>query len=254
MANESLLLAYGLVIVALLISYYNRLSMERDIVTSSIRATLQLIVMGFLLEFILNIEEPLYLFLILLFMCGVAATISGKRGGEIPHSHWIALAGIVVGSFFTFGTLYFAGVIKPEARYAIPLGGMIIGNSMNASSLAMNRLIRELGLQRGRIETLLALGATGRQSALGAMRQAVRSALIPTVDSMKTVGLVHLPGIMTGFIIAGGSPLTAVKYQLAIMYMLAGAVGITCLTVTLLAFRNSFTPDLQLLDRFRPTV
>jgi putative ABC transport system permease protein len=80
----------------------------------------------------------------------------------------------------------------------------------------------------------------------------VKAAMIPTIDTMKTVGLVHLPGIMTGFIIAGGSPLTAVKFQLAVIYMLAGATGITCLLVTLMAYRQCFTSDLQLLELFRP--
>jgi UDP-glucose/iron transport system permease protein len=250
MENESLLLSYGLVIAALLISFYNHLKIEREMVVSSIRATLQLIAVGFLLEAILNIEEPVYLFLILLFMSAVAGVISGNRGKEIPGSHGIATLGIAVGSLVTFALLYGAGVIQPEARYAIPLGGMIIGNSMKASSLAMNRLIAELGHQRRRIETLLALGATARQAALGAVGQAVKTAMIPTIDTMKTVGLVHLPGIMTGFIIAGGSPLTAVKFQLAVIYMLAGATGITCLLVTLMAYRQCFTRDLQLRERF----
>ncbi len=253
MASESLLMSYGLVVGAILISLLNQLKMEREMFSSSLRATVQLIVMGFVLEAILAIEEPLYLFLILLSMCVVAGAISGKRGKEIPHSYWIAFAGIFLGSVVTFGVLYAAGVIQPEAQYAIPLGGMIIGNSMKASSLSLNRLIGELGHQRARIETLLALGASSRQAALNAVRQAVGAAMIPTVDTMKTVGLVHFPGIMTGFIIAGGSPMTAVKFQLAIMYMVAGATGITCLTVTLLAYRQCFTCDLQLIKKFSPT-
>ncbi|GJL78527.1 MAG: iron export ABC transporter permease subunit FetB [Nitrospinaceae bacterium] len=252
MENESLLLSYGLVIAAVLISYYNHLKIEREMVVSSIRATLQLIVVGFLLDAILKIEQPLFLFLILLFMSGVAGVISGNRGKEIPHSHGIAILGIAMGSLLTFGLLYGAGVIQPEARYAIPLGGMIIGNSMKASSLAMDRLISELGHQRRRVETLLALGANARQAASGSVGVAVKAAMMPTVDTMKTVGLVHLPGIMTGFIIAGGSPITAVKYQLAVMYMLAGATGITCLLVTLMAYHQCFTRDLQLMERFRP--
>ena len=253
MASESLLMSYGLVVGAILISLLNQLKMEREMFSSSLRATVQLIVMGFVLEVVLTIKEPLYLFLILLFMCAVAGIISGKRGKEIPHSYWIAFTGIFLGSVVTFGVLYAAGVIQPEAQYAIPLGGMIIGNSMKASSLSLNRLIGELGHQRARIETLLALGASSRQAALGAVRQAVGAAMIPTVDTMKTVGLVHFPGIMTGFIIAGGSPMTAVKFQLAIMYMVAGATGITCLTVTILAYRQCFSCDLQLIEKFSPT-
>ncbi len=252
MCNEALLISYGLLVGAVLISYFNQLHVERELVLSSVRATLQLIVVGFLLEAILNIREPFYLFLILLFMCGMSAVISGNRGKQIPHSHWITFAGIGAGSLITFWSLYLAGVIQSEARFVIPLGGMIIGNAMKASSLTLNRLISELGHQRRQIETLLALGANARQASLGAVRQSIRSALIPTVDTMKTVGLVHLPGIMTGYIIAGGSPLIAVKFQLAIIYMIAGATGMTCLMVTLLAYRQCFSPSLQLKDQVRP--
>lgn len=252
MANESLLLAYSLILIAVIISWYNHLKMEREIVTSSLRATLQLIAVGFILEAVLEVKNPVILFLVLFFMCAVAAVISGNRGKDIPRSRWVAFTGIAAGSLVTFALLYSVGVIQPEARFAIPLGGMIIGNAMKASSLTLNRLTAELGHQRARIENLLALGATARQAAMGAVRQSVRAAMIPTVDTMKTVGLVHLPGIMTGYIIAGGSPLTAVKFQLAVIYMLAGATGITCLTVGLIAYTMCFTRDLQLMDRFRP--
>ena len=123
MENESLLLSYGLVIAALLISFYNHLKIEKEIVTSSIRATLQLIVVGFLLEAILNIERPVYLFLILMFMSVVAGVISGNRGREIPGSHWIAFLGITIGSIVTFAILYTVGVIQPGARRPAVLAG-----------------------------------------------------------------------------------------------------------------------------------
>ena len=250
MQNSSLFYAYGLVLAAVGISYYNHLKIERDLVLSSLRATLQLIAVGFILEAVLTLTQPLYLLGILLFMCGVAGIISGRRGKAIPRAHAIAFIGITVGSGFTFAGLYAAGVIQPEARYAIPLGGMIVGNAMKASSLALDRLTSELSHQRRQIETLLALGGTSAQAVAGAVRQSVKAALIPTIDTMKTVGLVHLPGIMTGFIIAGGSPLTAVKYQLAVIYMIAGATALTCLCVTFLAYRQCFTRDAQLLDGF----
>jgi UDP-glucose/iron transport system permease protein len=253
MSIESLLVAYGLIAIALFISWHNKLTLEKETFYGSLRATVQLLVMGFLLEMILTIDNYFYLALILLAMTAIAATISGKRGRQIPHAFGIAFTGILIGSVITFAVLAGAGVIGPEAKYIIPLGGMIIGNSMNASSLSMNRLIGELGHQRKRIETLLALGANARQASEWAVRQSVRSALIPVIDSMKVIGIVHLPGIMTGFIIAGGSPLEAVKYQLAIVFMVAGTASLTCMIVTLLAARRCFSSDLQLLDTFRPS-
>ena len=251
MQTQSLFLAYALVATAFAISWYHHLKIERDLLLSSLRATLQLIAVGFILEALLAVKQPLALFGILLFMCVVAGMVSGGRGKQIPHARRIAFAGIALGSGCTFATLYAAGVIQPEARYAIPLGGMIVGNAMKASSLGLNRLIAEMSHRRHEVETLLALGATASQATAEAVRASVKAALVPTIDTMKTVGLVHLPGIMTGFIIAGGSPLTAVKYQLAVIYMIAGATAITCLLVTLLAARQCITSDLRLHDTFR---
>ena len=253
MSIESLLLAYGLIAIALFISWHNKLTLEKEVFYGSLRATVQLVIMGFLLEMILTIDNKIYLALILLAMASIAATISGKRGRKIPHSTGVAFTGILIGSVVTFAVMAGAGVIGPEAKYIIPLGGMIIGNSMNVSSLSMNRLIGELGHQRKRIETLLALGANVRQASEWAVRQSVRSALIPVIDTMKVIGLVHLPGVMTGFIIAGGSPLEAVKYQLAIVFMIAGTASLTCMIVTLLAARRCFSSELQLFDTFRPS-
>ncbi len=248
---ESLVIVYGLVLMAMVISYSNQLKLEKDLMMGSTRALVQLILMGFILEAIFKIEGKVFLFLILLLMCGVAASISGKRGKEIPQSYQVAFIGILAGSVLTFSILFVAGIIAPEAKFIIPLGGMIIGNSMNASSLAMNRLIGEMKHQSSQIETLLALGANKGQASQRALRKSVRAALIPSIDSMKVIGLVHLPGIMTGFIIAGGSPLEAVKYQLAVVFMIAGTASLTTILTTHLATRKCFTENLQLIDRFK---
>lgn len=163
MEYKNLILAYGLILLMLGLSFANTLKLEKDIVFSSIRATVQLIIMGFLLEMIFKIQQPVYFLFILIAMTGVAAMISGKRGEAIPSSR-VIVVGIAIGSLLTFSLLYVAGVVKPEAHYVIPIGGMIIGNAMNASSLAMNRLIGEMGHQRKQIETLLSLGASARQA------------------------------------------------------------------------------------------
>lgn len=246
MEFEILLWVYILVVLTIGLSYFYKLGVERDLFISSLRATAQLILMGFILKWVFTLEKPQWFFLILLFMTGVAAIISGNRGRAIPNAKGIAFLGIGLGSVVTFLVLYNAGIIQNEAHYIIPIGGMIIGNAMNATSLGMNRLIGELQHQRKRIEALLALGGNSRQASEEAARQAVKTALIPTIDSMKTIGLVHLPGIMTGFLIAGGSPLEAVKFQVAIVYMIAGTAGISCTTVVLLGVHQCFEGNLRL--------
>ena len=226
------------------------MKLERNLALDSLRATIQLILVGFILEFILRIGRLDALILILLFMCAVASAVASKEGRKIPRVYGASFVGIITGSSITFIILYSVGIIPPEARYIIPLGGMIVGNAMKAVSLALNHLVGELENKRGRIETLLALGAGPRQACAEPLQESVRSAMIPTIAMLKTVGLVHLPGIMTGFIIAGGSPVLAVKYQLVVIYMIVGTTGVACLITTLIAYRQCFNKDLQLLRCF----
>ena len=108
---------------------------------------------------------------------------------------------------------------------------MIIGNSMVASALTLNRIKAELENRREEIQVLLGLGATARQASGTSLQAAVKSAMIPTIDSMKTVGLVQLPGMMTGLIIGGATPVEAVKYQILVLFMLTTAVSLTAMTV-----------------------
>ena len=250
MKIESFILAYGFIIFAVLISYYNNLKLEKELTFNSIRATLQLFVMGFILQFILDIRRLELLTLILISMCIVASAVSAKVGGRIPKAFWASFAGISIGSGLTIGVLCYVGTIPADARYLVPLGGMIVGNAMQAVILSLNQLIRELETRRLQIETLLALGASARQAIDEPLKQSIRAGLLPTIATLKTVGLVHLPGVMTGFIIAGGSPVLAIKYQLTVLYMIVGATGISCFTTVLLAYRKCFNQDLQLLRSF----
>lgn len=251
MESSSLILAYGLIVIAIFISYLEGLGLERDLTLNSLQATVQLIAMGFILQIILEIQNMKYIVLILLFMCAVAASITGRAGRKIPNAFAISFLGIGLGSLVTFLSLYWAGVIPSEARFAIPIGGMIIGNAMKAGALSLNHLSETFDHHRARIETLLALGASPRQAANDPLNQSVRAAMIPTIANLKTVGVVHLPGVMTGFIIAGGSPFEAVKFQLAVMYMITGATAVTCLIVSLLGARRCFNRNFQLIGRFR---
>ena len=122
---------------------------------------------------------------------------------------------------------------------------MVIGNSMNVASVTGVRLIEDTRTQRAQIEAALALGARPRQAAQTVLRRAVRLAMIPTIDSTKTMGIVFLPGAMTGMIIAGAQPLDAVRLQVVIMYMLLTAVAVTAVTVSLLVVGSLFTPEQQ---------
>jgi putative ABC transport system permease protein len=133
-----------------------------------------------------------------------------------------------------------------QPQYVIPIAGMIIGNSMNGASLAINRLVAEIRLRRTEIEAALSLGATARQAVNQAFKEAVKSAMIPTINAMMIVGIVQLPGMMTGQIIAGTRPEQAVRYQVVVVYMLTAAVTVTCICAAILTYRQYFTKSHQL--------
>jgi putative ABC transport system permease protein len=144
------------------------------------------------------------------------------------------------------GMLLGLHIIPFQPQYVIPISGMIIGNSMVASALTLNRIKAELENRREEIQVLLGLGATARQASGTSLQAAVKSAMIPTIDSMKTVGLVQLPGMMTGLIIGGATPVEAVKYQILVLFMLTTAVSLTAMTVGFFAYRKFFTERHQL--------
>ena len=149
------------------------------------------------------------------------------------------------------GTIFFCLlVIGPDPwydpRYLIPLAGMIIGNSMNGAALAAERLASEIDERREEIESALCLGADSRNASREAVRQAFRAALIPTVNTMAAMGLVALPGMMTGQILSGTEPVTAVKYQIAIMCAITGSVGLTSFLILHQGARRYFTSAQQL--------
>jgi putative ABC transport system permease protein len=125
---------------------------------------------------------------------------------------------------------------------------MILGNTLNGVSLGLDRLGGELSGKRDQVEALLALGATRWEAARGPIRQAVRTGLIPTINAMMVVGIVSLPGMMTGQLLAGTSPVEAVKYQVVIMFLIASGTALGTVSVVLLSYRRLFNEDHQFLD------
>lgn len=146
------------------------------------------------------------------------------------------LAAITVSEAVTVGLMLLLGIIPPTAQYVVPISGMVTGNAMVVAGLLLKRMQVEMDARRGQVEVLLALGATPRQAVAGVLKAAVKAGLIPCLDARKTVGLVQLPGMMTGQILAGASPLEAVKYQILIMYSITAAAAISSMVPGLLCY------------------
>ena len=181
-------------------------------------------------------------------MTVVAANESRIRGRGLPHAFPIALLGIGAGTSATLGVLVVGGVIDTAPTVLVPIGGMVVSGAMQASSLTLTSLRRAAVEQRPAVEAALSLGLSARDAFAAHLRAAVRTAMVPTVDSTKVVGLISLPGTMTGLIIAGVEPLQAIRYQIIVMYMLLAAWAVSAL-VTARAAEAALFDEAQ---RLRP--
>jgi putative ABC transport system permease protein len=171
---------------------------------------------------------------------------SGRRLRPLPGAYVIAGVSITLASALTLILLVGLDIVPSTARYVVPLGGLVVGNAMNVVSVVGTRLREELEAERGAIETALALAASPTQATRPSLRRAIRVAMIPLIDNTKTIGLVFLPGAMTGMILAGADPLDAVKLQAIVMYMLIGTVTIAAASSGILIRRQLFTRSEQL--------
>lgn len=245
-----LALGYGLVLLTVALARLQGIGQEREIFWASARMVVQLILVGYVLHLVFAVSHPLPIVIILLVMGAFSIQVMGGRiKTKMPGFYRVVSSSIFVGcGGVTF--LFVLLVVEPDPwydpRYLIPLAGMIIGNSMNGASLSAERLSSEMRDRREEIETALCLGASGRAASREAVRSAFRAALIPTTNTMAAMGIVSLPGMMTGQILSGTDPVTAVKYQIAIMFAITGSVAITAFLILLQGCRRYFTPAHQL--------
>ena len=236
----------ALVALAALLSYWQRAGLGKDLAIATVRSFVQLIAIGYALELIFNQDNLWWTLLIIAVMLGVAGYTSAGRAQGIPNALFITNASIGFGAVLTVGLLVALGIFDLSPQFIIPIAGMVIGNTMTTCSLVMGRLRDDVRDQRNQIETALALGATGRQAVQPIVRRSIRAAMVPIIDTTKTVGLIKLPGAMTGMILAGASPLDAVQLQIIVMYMLTGATAFTALAAAYLTAQVFFSKYHQL--------
>ncbi len=246
MSALQLAAAYGLILVMAAVSRWRRVGIEGDVFVSSLRAAAQLILMGYVIQWVFDLHHTAALVALLAAMVLLAGRISARRGEQVAGAYPVALAAIGLATVAIVGALVALGVIAPTGRFLVPLGGMVIGNTMNITSQTLNRFQAEIAARRAEVETLLSLGASRAQAAEGLLRETVRAAMIAPLDTMKAVGLIHIPGVTAGMILAGTPPVEAVRYQIVVMYMLGAGVTLSSLTAATLCYLRAFTPDHRL--------
>ncbi|WP_100402527.1 ABC transporter permease [Bacillus sp. FJAT-42315] len=235
------------VFLAIILSKSLKLGLEKDLLISACRATIQLLLIGYVLSFIFSADHPLFILLMISLMIGVAAQNVVKKGHGFPGIHLRVLATLVIIEIIAMTFLLGLNIIPPAPRYVIPISGMIIGSSMVICSLLLNRLKAELQSRKAEVLVILSLGGSPKQAIQAILKDTIRSSLIPTIDGTKTIGLVQLPGMMTGQIIAGADPIQAVRYQLIIVFSLLAMASLTSIILGLLLYPSLFNQHQQLI-------
>jgi putative ABC transport system permease protein len=236
-----------LVAVAVGLSLWRRLGLERSMLWAALRALVQLMLIGSALELVIDPARPiLYSWLWVALMVLFAGWTSHRRAPEVPGAFALSLAAYATSCLVSLGVLFGFSIFSVEGRTVVPLAGMVIGNSLASTVLVGRRIISELDEKRDEVEARLALGMTAAQASQPYLRAAVRTALIPQIETTKAVGIVFLPGAMVGLILAGAEPLSAVRVQLAVMYLILGSVATTTSVVALGLSRRMFTADHRL--------
>jgi len=246
LSTVALICTLTFIVLTIALSKWQKLGLEKDIAIGTLRAALQLLAIGYVLQFVFQVEHPLLLAALILVMISVATWNAGQRGQGIQGIYWRVALTLTATEAIMMTFMIGLGIIEPTPQYVIPISGMTIGNAMIASGLFLNHMKREVETSRKEIEALLALGATERQAIQRSMQLAVKSSMIPTIDGMKTVGLVQLPGMMTGMIIAGADPVEAVRYQILIAFAFTASAAVTSIMLSILTYKRWFTKDAAL--------
>ena len=234
------------VLIPFLLSKVLHLQLEKDITIATIRSIIQLFAVGYVLTFVFEAESMLYIVLMVTLMIVVATLNARKKGLWIHGITWKLALAIIAVEVITQGVLLGFQIVPATAQYIIPISGMMIGNAMVLSILFLNRFKAEIDARQDEIELILSLGGTPKQAIHRQLTDAIKASMIPTIESQKTIGLVQLPGMMSGQIIGGADPLQAVQFQLLIIFALLTSAAVSSTILGYTSYKTLFTKHMQL--------
>ena len=240
-------LAALLIVVNGAVSVLLKLDLERKLAWAAVRTVVQLLAIGYVLAWVFAYARWYVVLPLMIAMTLIAGFAGAGRGSRTYAGQRVdSILSIWASAWLVAAVGLFAVIrIRPwyEPQYAIPILGMILGNTLTGVSLGIERMTEELTARRDRVDMALALGATRWEAAQGPARQAVRAGMVPTLNQMAVVGVVSLPGMMTGQVLAGQSPLQAVRYQIVIMFLIAASSALGTVGAVLLTYRRLFSPE-----------
>lgn len=247
MTYTTLLLTLIFVLIPLILSKTLKLGLEKDTLIATIRSIIQLLAVGYVLKFVFDAESFIYILLMISLMILTATLNARKKGKAIRGITWKIAVTLIIVEIVTQGILLTFEIVPRTAQYIIPISGMLIGNSMVLSILFLNRFTAEIESSRDQIELILSLGGTPKQAIHSQLTNAIRASMIPTIESQKTIGLVQLPGMMSGQIIGGADPIQAVQFQLLIIFALLTTAALSSILVGFLSYPALFNERMQLM-------
>ena len=248
MTYTSLSLTLIFVLIPLLLSKTLKLGLEKDTLIATIRSIIQLLAVGYILKFVFDAQSYIYIFLMVALMIIIATLNARKKGKGIKGITWKIALTLIVVELVTQGVLLGFDIVPATAQYIIPISGMMIGNSMILSVLFLNRFTSEISSHQNEIELILSLGGTPKQAIRRQLMNAIKASMIPTIESQKTIGLVQLPGMMSGQIIGGADPIQAVQFQLLIIFALLTAATLSSIMIGFLSYPALFNERMQVLE------
>ncbi len=247
-SNTSMLFLIVFVLIPVSLSYMYSLGLGKSITWSSLRGVIQLFLIGYILTYLFALPPLTGISIMLIVMITIATFHASKKGEGIPKVRLMVFLIILSVELMILSMWLGFGMISFTSEQVIPMSGMVIGNSMVAIGLALERMKNEFREGKGKIVAALSLGAKPQQASKIIIRKIVKAAMIPNVDGLKTVGLVQLPGMMTGLILGGVAPIDAIRYQIVISLSIFTCVSISAMLVTIALYRYFFNKNMQLID------
>lgn len=253
MSFLNLTLSLIFVLIPLILSKTLNLGLEKDTIIAVVRSIIQLLAVGYILHFVFTSNDYLYIILMIGLIIGAATANARKKGTSIPGITGKLIFTFLFVELLTQGILLGFGITPPTAQYMIPISGMMVGNSMVLAILFLNRFASEVHAYEEEIELILSLGGTPKQAIHRQLITAIKASTIPTIESQKTMGLVQLPGMMSGQIIAGADPIQAVQFQLLVLFLLLTTAVITSVLLGFLSYPTLFNQRMQRVKEGNPT-
>lgn len=236
----SLILFAGIIIL----SFWKRLRVNKVLIVSALRGFVQLLILASVIAIVFSLKDFLFLLALLFVMVMFGAHTAAGRVSEIPGVLKVLMVSLFIGVFSVMLATLILGVLPVQAEYFIPIGGMVTGNSMNISYLTLDRMTGELKNRQGQIEAALCLGASPNQAFdhLDIIPISLRNAITPSMNTLKTLGMVTIPGLMSGMIIGGINPVAAAFYQVFIFFLIILGGLISAIIASYLALGHLFIP------------